>query len=131
MTPLKPYLMRAVYEWLVDNDFTPYLLVDAEAPSVDVPRQFVQEGRIVLNLRPQAVQQLNMTNQDVTFSARFGGVPTSVYIPISAVQALYARENGQGMVFDPDEGPGGEPPPPAPEPQEPAQKKRPALRVVK
>jgi stringent starvation protein B len=129
MIPLKPYLVRAVYEWLVDNDFTPYLLVDAEAPAVDVPRQYVQEGRIVLNLRPQAVQHLDMNNRAVTFSARFGGAPTSVYIPVSAVMALYARENGQGMVFDQEEGPGGEPPPP--EPQEPAQKKRPALRVVK
>ncbi|UZR30078.1 ClpXP protease specificity-enhancing factor [Methylococcus mesophilus] len=130
MIPLKPYLIRAVYDWLVDNDFTPYLLVDAEAPSVNVPRQYVQEGRIVLNLRPQAVQHLDMSNSEVTFSARFGGAPTSVYIPVSAVMALYARENGQGMVFDQDEGPGpgGEPPP---EPQEPEPKKRPALRVVK
>ncbi|AAU92032.1 MULTISPECIES: ClpXP protease specificity-enhancing factor [Methylococcus] len=130
MIPLKPYLIRAVYDWLVDNDFTPYLLVDAEVPSVDVPRQYVQEGRIVLNLRPQAVQHLDMNNREVTFSARFGGTPTRVYIPISAVMALYARENGQGMVFDQEEGPGGGPPT-SPEPQEPAQKKRPALRVVK
>ncbi|QJD29807.1 ClpXP protease specificity-enhancing factor [Methylococcus geothermalis] len=130
MIPLKPYLIRAVYGWLVDNDFTPYLLVDAEAPAVDVPRQYVQDGRIVLNLRPEAVQRLDMNNSEVTFSARFGGAPTHVHIPVSAVMALYARENGQGMVFDQEEGPGGEPPP-APEPQEPAQKKRPALRVVK
>jgi stringent starvation protein B len=132
MTPLKPYLLRAVYDWLVDNGMTPYLLVDAEAPSVDVPRQYVQDGRIVLNLRPQAVQGLQMSNREVKFHARFGGIPTAVSIPISAVLALYAQETGRGMIFDQEEGQGEEPPPPSgPEPGQTTARKRPSLRVVK
>lgn len=132
MIPLKPYLIRAVYDWCVDNDFTPYLLVNAESPEVTVPRHAVQDGRIVLNLRPQAVHNLALGENNIEFNARFGGSPMHVKIPVRAVLAIYARENGQGMVFDGNE---GDEPPPPPEPAEPAEQKparpRPVLKVVK
>ncbi len=100
MTPSRPYLLRAFYEWLVDNDLTPHIVVDAEQPDVEVPRQFVQNGQIVLNLAPQAVSGLQMTNDVVSCSARFGGSPHALYVPMWAVKAIYARENGAGTVFE-------------------------------
>jgi stringent starvation protein B len=130
MEPLKPYLVRALYEWILDNQCTPYLLVDAESPGAVVPEGFVEEGRIVLNLRPEAIQRLDMSNELITFSARFGGNPTSVIVPMPAVLALYAKENGRGMVFEEEpQAPEGPPEPPGPSPAEP--RARPALRVVK
>ena len=133
MIPLKPYLIRAVYDWCVNSDLTPYLLVNAELGDVIVPRQSVQEGRIVLNLRPQAVHNLALGDNYVEFNARFGGSPMHVKIPIKAVLAIYARENGQGMVFDGNEE--GEPLPPEPTTTEPTEtkptKSRPVLKVVK
>lgn len=95
----RPYLARALYQWLVDNDLTPYIVVDAEQPGVEVPRQFVQNGQIVLNLSPGAVRDLFMENEALGFSARFGGQPMRVMVPNSALVAIYARENGVGMVF--------------------------------
>ncbi len=95
----RPYLARALYQWLVDNDLTPYIVVDAEQPGVEVPRQFVQNGQIVLNLSPGAVRDLFMENEALGFSARFGGQPMQVMVPSSALVAIYARENGVGMVF--------------------------------
>ena len=95
----RPYLARALYQWLVDNDLTPYIVVDAEQPGVEVPRQFVQNGQIVLNLSPGAVRDLFMENEALGFSARFGGQPMRVMVPSSALVAIYARENGVGMVF--------------------------------
>lgn len=132
MTPMKPYLIRAIYDWILDNDCTPYLLVDAENPGAIVPTAFVQEGRIVLNLRPQAVQNLALGNDEISFSARFGGKPMLVTAPMGAVLALYAQENGRGMVFEPDsdEDPDGFPEPEPTPPPSPA-KKKPMLRVVK
>ncbi len=134
MSSLKPYLIRAVYEWCVDQDLTPYLLVNAKAPEVLVPRHAVQEdGRIVLNLRPQAVHNLLLGNQKIEFNARFGGNPMQVKVPLSAVLAIYARENGQGMVFDGSEENEPSPPPSAPVDAgetKPA-KARPVLKVVK
>lgn len=103
VTPTRPYLARAIYEWICDNNLTPYLLVDATKPYTDVPQQFVQEGQIVLNIVPHAVHMLNISNESVTFSARFGGVSKDIYVPMNAVLGLYARENGQGLFFDPDE----------------------------
>ncbi|ENV34960.1 ClpXP protease specificity-enhancing factor [Acinetobacter gerneri] len=103
LTPSRPYLARAIYEWICDNNLTPYLLVDATIPYTDVPQQFVNDGQIVLNIVPHAVHKLNMSNEAVTFSARFGGVSQDIYVPIQAVLGLYARENGQGLFFDPDE----------------------------
>ncbi len=133
MIPLKPYLIRAVYDWCVNSDLTPYLLVNAELGDVIVPRQSVQEGRIVLNLRPQAVHNLALGDNYVEFNARFGGSPMHVKIPVKAVLAIYARENGQGMVFDGNEE--GEPSPPEPTTDEPTEtkptKSRPVLKVVK
>lgn len=128
MTPLKPYLIRAVYDWIVDNQFTPYLLVNATVPGTVVPSHFVEDGRIVLNLRPEAIQGLDMSSEGICFNARFGGQPMRVDIPTLAVLALYAQENGRGMVFDDEEEENNNPPPEPPR-QEP--KGRPALRVVK
>lgn len=105
MTPSRPYLVRAIHEWLNDNLLTPYLLVDATRPGVQVPAAFVKDGRIVLNIAPGAVRDLFIRNDDVSFSARFGGVPMQVYVPMAAVLAVYSRENGQGMFFDEDDFP--------------------------
>lgn len=99
MTPNRPYLLRAFYEWIVDNNGTPYLVVDATACDVKVPTQFVQNGQIVLNTAPSAVGNLQLGNDAVTFNARFGGKPFALYIPVTAVLAIYARENGAGTVF--------------------------------
>ena len=95
----RPYLARALYEWLVDNELTPYLVVDATLPGVEVPRQFVQNGQIVLNVAPNAVRDLMIENDAIGFNARFGGHPMQVMIPIPALIAIYAKENGAGMVF--------------------------------
>ena len=133
MNSLKPYLIRAVYDWCADGDLTPYLLVNAELGDVVVPRQSVQDGRIVLNLRPQAVHNLALGDNAIEFNARFGGSPMHVKVPVNAVLAIYARENGQGMVFDNTEE--GEPSPTTPTPADSAESKparaRPVLKVVK
>ena len=100
MTSPRPYLIRGLYEWMLDNGQTPYLLVDAEHENLVVPRQFVEEGRIILNIRPEAVQNLGLGNGKVEFDARFGGQPMHVEIPVTAVLAIYARENGKGMAFE-------------------------------
>ncbi|KKO49736.1 peptidase [Arsukibacterium sp. MJ3] len=99
MSPNRPYLLRAFYEWIVDNDFTPYLVVDASYPQVKVPQQFVQNGQIVLNVLPSAVSNMLLGNDTITFNARFGGQPFALYIPVKAVLAIYAKENGAGTVF--------------------------------
>jgi stringent starvation protein B len=110
MKSSRPYLARALYEWLLDNELTPYLVVDATLPGVEVPRQFVQNGQIVLNVAPTAVRDLFMENQAIGFNARFGGQPMQVMIPTPALIAIYARENGAGMVFghEPELGEGAE-----------------------
>lgn len=131
MTPLRPYLIRSLYEWILDNTLTPYLLVNAGHENTVVPEQFVQDGRIVLNIRPEAIQNLVLGNSEIAFNARFGGVPMKVEIPVSAVLAIYAQENGKGMIFDDEE---GELPPPSPSPgsnPEKARSSKPRLRVVK
>ncbi|MGQ7246947.1 ClpXP protease specificity-enhancing factor [Halomonas sp. V046] len=99
MQSSRPYLARALYEWLLDNELTPYIVVDAEQDGVEVPRQFVQNGQIVLNLGPTAVRDLHMDNSVIRFSARFNGQSQMLFVPMSALIALYARENGVGMVF--------------------------------
>ncbi|WP_447553183.1 ClpXP protease specificity-enhancing factor [Vreelandella sp. EE22] len=99
MKSSRPYIARALYQWLLDNDLTPHLVVDATQAGVEVPRQFVQNGQIVLNVAPTAVRDLFMENEAIGFSARFGGQPMQVMIPIQALIAIYARENGEGMVF--------------------------------
>ncbi|PTC01384.1 ClpXP protease specificity-enhancing factor [Thalassospira xiamenensis] len=100
MTAKRPYLLRALYEWIVDNELTPHLVVDAEVPYCEVPQQFVQDGQIILNVSPTAVGNLLMSNTDVSFHARFSGKEHKVYIPIAAVIAIYARENGAGTIFE-------------------------------
>lgn len=99
MTPSRPYLLRAFYEWIVDNHSTPYIVVAADLPGVDVPREYVENGRIILNISPHAVRELLLENSHVCFNARFGGTPYDVYIPMRAITAIYAKENGRGMVF--------------------------------
>lgn len=104
MTSHRPYLLRALYEWIADNGLTPHLLVDATRPQVLVPTHAVKDGRIVLNVAQRAVAGLEMTNELIRFSARFGGISHSVSVPVSAVLAIYARENGQGMALPQEEG---------------------------
>ena len=99
MTPSRPYLIRALYQWIIDNQMTPHILVNAEHPRAEVPRQFVENGKIVLNIGPDAVQGLVTANDAVSFSARFSGHPMQIYVPTGSVLAIYARENGRGMVF--------------------------------
>ncbi len=103
MTPRRPYMLRAFYDWLVDNDLTPHLVVDATLPGVRVPLEFVQDGQIILNIVPRAVGNLELGNEAITFNARFGGRPHSVIVPLYAVQAIYARENGAGTMFEPED----------------------------
>ncbi len=100
MTSSRPYLVRALYEWIVDNDYTPHLLVNVDHAGVRVPDGFASDGQIVLNVAPSAVRQLQMDNQAISFEGRFGGVPHSLHVPSAAIMAIYARENGQGMVFE-------------------------------
>lgn len=128
MTSNRPYLLRALYEWISDNGLTPHLLVDAAVDGVRVPAGAAKDGRIVLNIDARAVSQLDMGNQNVRFLARFGGVSQAVDIPLAAVLAIYAQENGQGMMFPSEDAP-SEPPPAAPAPDEPP--KRTHLRVIK
>lgn len=117
MTSSRPYLIRALYEWIVDNGFTPYMLVDTAQDVVEVPRAFVENGRIILNISPEATHSLVLGNDAVTFNARFSGTAMDVHVPVASVLAIYARENGQGMMFgeqedtppEPGPGPGGGP----------------------
>lgn len=133
MTSTRPYLIRALCEWIEDNSLTPHLLVNAESPGVEVPKQHVQDGRIVLNINAAAVRNLQLGNEWIEFSARFGGIARTVRIPVSAVLAIYARENGQGMAFGEEQDDEPPPPPSAPQPDKPAGRPegRPALKIVK
>jgi stringent starvation protein B len=130
MTPLKPYLIRSIYDWILDNQLTPHLLVDAEHPNAVLPMQFVQDGRIILNIRPQAVEALDLGNEAIEFNTRFSGKSTYVKAPVGAVLAVYAKENGKGMVFESDDYDDNEPLPPEPPPP-PLTKEKPKLRIVK
>ena len=104
MSSTRPYLVRAFYEWILDNDCTPYLLVNSELPHVIVPKQHIdKDGTIVLNIAPMAVQKLLINNESVRFGARFDGNVWDICIPMYAILAIYAHENGQGMVFEEDE----------------------------
>jgi stringent starvation protein B len=125
MTSLKPYLIRSVYEWIVDNGFTPYLLVDANNNKGNLPVDFIEDGKIVLNVRPQAIEALSLGNELIEFNARFSGKPMTIVVSVNAVMAIYAKENGKGLVFDQENTGGDEPPP---EQQTPT---KPTLRIVK
>ena len=102
-SPKRPYLLRAYYDWLVDNSFTPYLVVDATYLGVNVPIEYVKDGQIVLNLSANATGNLQLTNDFIQFNARFKGVSRELYIPMGAALAIYARENGDGVMFEPEE----------------------------
>lgn len=134
----RPYLLRAMHEWMTDNQQTPHLVVDANANNVEVPRQFVQDGKIVLNISFHATNGLTMNNECVEFNARFSGQTHYVRVPLHAVQGIYARETGQGMIFSDDDAP----PPDGNSPDgggsstdnstdKPAPRARPQLKVVK
>lgn len=116
--PKRPYLLRALYDWIVDSDYSPYLLVSVESDAVRVPSEYVSEGKIVLNVAPMAVRDLDLGNEAITFSGRFGGRPFPIEVPLSSVQAIYAKETGEGMMFEPEYTTQDEPEPP--EPPEPA-----------
>ena len=135
MTSHRPYLLRALYEWIADNGMTPHLLVDATQPGVQVPAHTVKDGKVVLNIAARAVATLELGNDDVRFTARFGGVSYPVVVPVASVLAIYARETGQGMALPEDaasSGPEDEPPSPDSTTDEPAAPKRGAhLRIVK
>ncbi len=100
MTSNKPYLVKAFYDWIVDNDCTPHVVVNAMGVGVEVPQIYVTDGQVVLNLAPRAVTAFNLDNDAISFNTRFGGVPTDIYVPIDAVIGIYARENGEGMAFE-------------------------------
>jgi len=127
MTSSRPYLVRALYQWIVDNGLTPYVLVDALVQGVDVPQQHIQDDKIVLNIAPMAVQGLTLGDDAISFSARFSGKSVNLLVPIEAILAIYARENGQGMMFN-DE-PGSNTPPDDSSAKD--DKPKPSLRVVK
>ena len=128
MTPNRPYLLRALYDWISDNSMTPHILVDADHPGVEVPDQAGQKGKVSLNIDQAAGHQLELGNDLVSFNARFSGQRYLVQVPVDAVLAIYSKENGQGMMFaqddepDPTDGPDGD---------EKPKMKRPHLRVVK
>ena len=98
--PKRPYLLRALYDWIVDGGLTPYLLVAVDSPDVQVPVDYVSEGKIVLNLSPAAVRSLEIDTDEVSFDGRFGGKPFPVRVPMPSVVAVYAKESGEGMMFD-------------------------------
>ena len=125
MTSNKPYMVRAVYDWVLDNACTPHLVLVAEYPGTEVPQDFVRDGQLTLNISPSAVRDLNIGNESVTFNARFGGMPMDIVVPIGAVVAVFAKENGQGMGFE------VEPPEDPIEPDDNSGDKKPGLRVVK
>ena len=131
MTSNKPYLIRAIYDWIVDNELTPYLLVNAEYPGVEVPQEHVSGGRIVLNISPNASRGLHIENDRIVFSARFSGLVTQIFGRPQAVLAIYAKENGRGMEFGEEY---DEPPPPASTSSSVSDikaRKKPALKLVK
>ncbi len=145
ITPSRGYLVRALFDWIIDNDLTPHLVVAAEVPGTDVPDAYVKDGQITLNIAPSAVRDLYMDADAVSFNARFGGVPTQIYVPTASILAIFARENGQGMGFGMEPGAdllqaqieaaleAGEPvaPTEAPETPKTTKPKKPGLRVVK
>jgi stringent starvation protein B len=134
MTPNQPYLLRAFYEWIVDNNLTPYIVVDAHYAGTQVPQEFVQDGQIVLNMSPASTGNLQLGLQDIMFDARFGGVPRNIVVPCPAVLAIYAKENGAGTVFTVEENIGSdevEEQTVTDETQQKPKKGKPTLTVVK
>jgi stringent starvation protein B len=140
----RPYLLRAFFDWIVDNDCTPYVVVDAHHPGVEVPQSYVTDGQIVLNVAPRAVSNFILDLEILAFSTRFGGMPIDIQVPVTAIVGIYSQENGQGMVFEhespdlpptPPSGPkavktSSTQPPAAPSDKAP-KKITPSLRVIK
>ena len=127
--PKRPFLLRAMYQWITESGHTPHVIIDAANEAAEVPRAYVKEGKIVLNLSESATQRLRIGNDDVEFDARFAGVVHHVRFPVSAVLGVYARETGEGMIFSE-----GEPEAPQPSPEPPAadrKARRAKLTVVK
>lgn len=129
MTPSRPYLIRAMYEWIVDNGMTPHILAKTGNDQVKIPRQFEEEGTIILNISPDAVHSLNLGIKAVSFDARFGGKPMKVNIPVEYISAIYTRENGQGMMFAEEDTPPSDDD--VQEDEDTAKPKPPHLRIVK
>jgi stringent starvation protein B len=134
-TSTKPYMIRALYEWCVDNGFTPHLMVIVDG-NTRVPMGYVKDGEIVLNVNYSATKNLLIENEAITFSARFNGVSSNIYVPMGAVKGIFARENGQGLFFEPEPTTAAQPDSQPPEttgqePPQPPPKGRPSLRVVK
>jgi stringent starvation protein B len=129
MTSNRPYLLRALYQWITDNNMTPHILVDAGITGVDVPEHAIQKGKVILNIDQAAVRELDMGNDWLTFNARFAGRQHYVSVPVEAVLAIYSKENGQGMMFAQDD---DSPPPNGGDGDDgPQPTKRPHLKVVK
>lgn len=135
MTSSKPYLIRAIYQWIVDNELTPYIVVNATVAGLQIPEQYIENGRIVLNISPRACRGLHLENDRIVFSARFSGVAMQIFVPPTAVMAIYAKENGRGMVFTEEDSDGdGTPPPPtttSTSKSTTAARGKPQLKVVK
>jgi stringent starvation protein B len=134
MTSSRPYLVRALYDWIIENQCTPYLLVNAMHSAVMVPQDHVSpDGQIVLNITPSAVNDFVMNDDSLCFSARFGGVPTDIFVPCAAIMGIYAKENQQGMIFEVEPEPETPfPAPPSPDAtRKPSSKGRASLKVVK
>jgi stringent starvation protein B len=134
MSSSRPYLIRALYEWIVDNNCTPYILVNAVQEGVLVPQSHVnKDGQVVLNISPNAVKDYSINDEGLSFNARFGGIPTDIYVTCAAILGIYAKENQQGMMFDPQLEP--EKPPPKGGKKSKvvsnADIDRPSLRIVK
>ncbi|MGQ3889886.1 ClpXP protease specificity-enhancing factor [Legionella sp. CNM-1927-20] len=128
MTSNRPYLIRAIYDWIVDNNLTPHILVNAEHPDVQVPQDYVNGGRIVLNISPQACRGLHLENDRVVFTARFSGVTHQIFVVPAAILAIYAKENGRGMEFGEEY---NEPAAPSGNATEQKGRNRPALKLIK
>lgn len=140
MNSSRPYIVRALYDWILENSCTPYILVNAFGDDVQVPTEHVKDGQIVLNISPVAVQALVINDQALEFEGRFAGIPKLVYVPTAAILGIYAKENGQGMIFDAE---GSMPKPPSPSGTDPSRKSavtekpapseqaKPTLRLVK
>lgn len=99
MKPLRPYLYNAYYQWLIDNDLTPYLLIKTDYPNVDVPPEFIRDNKIILNISPRSIGQYVINDESISFSARFQGMLRNIYIPFGAMEAIYAQETGDGAIF--------------------------------
>lgn len=130
MTSSRPYILRALYEWINDNRLTPYIIINVNKPDVFVPREYINDGRIVFNISPDAIFGLEITNSQLQFDATFSGMSRHISTPIEAIEAIYAQENGQGMFFG-DEPGGDSPPDDSKFTKTPTTVKKPHLKVVK